>query len=86
MHLLGKTYSKRPSEIIGVKGDWAAYQFDRACLIAGTSAENEAYDEKRPSGSVPVPKRDEDFAGVGALQQAAGGSFKKVKINDDGTW
>ena len=84
-HLLGKTYSKRPSDIVGINGRWAAYQFDVACLVAGADAESEAADDKR-EGKTAVPKREKDFQGRGALQQAAGGSFKKVKIKEDGTW
>ena len=53
--------------------------------MAGSEAENEAAEEKR-DGKTAVPKHEKDFQGRGALQHAAGGSFKKVKIKEDGTW
>jgi hypothetical protein len=39
LHLVAKTYQRRPSEIIGIADEWAAYQFDVAVLVEGTVGE-----------------------------------------------
>ena len=39
LHLVAKSYSRRPSEIIGIVDEWAAYQFDVAVLVEGTLGE-----------------------------------------------
>ena len=39
LHLVAKTYQRRPSEIIGIVDEWAAYQFDVAVLVEGTLGE-----------------------------------------------
>ena len=33
LHLMARTYSQRPSAIVGIDDEWAAYQFDAAVLI-----------------------------------------------------
>ena len=33
LHLVAKTYHRRPSEIVGIADEWAAYQFDTAVLL-----------------------------------------------------
>ena len=55
MHVLAMTYHCRPSAIVGIPNEWAAYQFDLACFVAGQGALNEAerksYEKaKRKSG------------------------------------
>ncbi len=38
MHLVAKTYGRRPSEIAGIRDEWAAYQFDVAVALDALSA------------------------------------------------
>jgi len=38
MHLVAKTYGRRPSEIVGIRDEWAAYQFDVAVALDALSA------------------------------------------------
>ncbi len=35
LHSLAEAYGRRPSEIIGLTDEWAAYQFDAAALTLG---------------------------------------------------
>lgn len=46
LHLVAKTYHRRPSEIFGIDDEWAAYQFDVAVL-----AESLADDHDAPSAA-----------------------------------
>ncbi len=41
MHRLGRTYGRRPSEILQIEDAWAGYQLDVAVLNFGTWVENE---------------------------------------------
>lgn len=34
LHAVATTYNRRPSEIIGIGDEWAAYQFDVAVFLA----------------------------------------------------
>jgi hypothetical protein len=54
LHNLAETYGRRPSEIIGVDDEWAAYQLDVAALVLGRYVE----------GEVSKPKSKVDAAGV----------------------
>ena len=40
LHNLGTAYRTRPSEIVGVRNSWAAYQFDATVMIFGRWVEN----------------------------------------------
>lgn len=42
LNLIAKTYGKRPSEIAGVRNEWAAYQFDAAAILSAVDDEAEA--------------------------------------------
>jgi len=53
---LGSTYGRRPSEILGVEDDWAAYQLDMVTLIAGKEAEARMWKDVRATQDIPVKK------------------------------
>ena len=40
MSLIATTYKQRPSDIIGIDDDWAAYQLDQAVRYVGTYIHN----------------------------------------------
>lgn len=40
LHNLATAYQQRPSTIAGIEDEWAAYQFDMACLTLGRRVEN----------------------------------------------
>lgn len=48
---MATTYHRRPSEIIGIADEWAAYQFDVAVMLVGLEAK--AGGQHRPHGSLP---------------------------------
>lgn len=52
LHLMAKEYSKRPSEIVGVTDEWAAYDFDAAVFIA---AQDELNPDRRKRAGRPTP-------------------------------
>ena len=41
LYLQGKTFGKRPSEILGIDDEWLAYEFDTCCYRLGVFVENE---------------------------------------------
>ena len=41
LHVLAMTYHCRPSEIVGIPDEWAAYQFDVAAYTVGQQELNE---------------------------------------------
>lgn len=79
MHHLAEAYGKRPSEIIGLKTPWGAYQFDEVCLVAGRIAENNAMQGKPSLGS-------RIMQGYQSVKEKLGKRIKKVRIKPDGTW
>ena len=44
IHNLGTAYGTRPSDIVGVRNAWAAFQFDVAVLVFGRWVENRRAD------------------------------------------
>jgi hypothetical protein len=83
LHSLGAAYGRRPSELVGIADEWAAYQFDAACLTLGRRIEaavikNEditAILDGQPAQ--PDPSR---FSNVGHLVS------RKIKIPESGVW
>ena len=47
LHWVAKTYGQRPSTIVGIADEWAAYQFDVAVLV-------ESLDDKPGKQRTPV--------------------------------
>lgn len=48
---MAKTYGQRPSELVGIRDEWAAYQFDAAVLLASV-------DDGRPGKTAAAVKWD----------------------------
>ena len=69
--MLGNKFSRRPSNLLGISDEWAAYQFDLAALAVLQNLE-------KPSNT-NEPK-DEEFAPVG------GRVSRRVHINEGGDW
>ncbi len=40
LHNLAAAYGQRPSAVVGLEDEWAAYQFDMACLTLGRRVES----------------------------------------------
>lgn len=86
-------YYKRPSEIVGVEDEWAAYQFDAAVMRIGRKVENalsknaSAPKKKRKPVEVVIMKTlglEPEAAGLqyGSLSDQVTGSVK-VKPGED---
>ena len=83
MHLTGKTYGKKPSDLLGLKTEWGAWQFDELCAIVGLWVEGNLAQGKAMfdglEASNPISAKQK-YAPV------ASGNIKRVKINPNGTW
>lgn len=44
LHLVAKSYGKRPSEVAGITDEWAAYQLDAAALLASVDDDDDGPD------------------------------------------
>lgn len=59
LHLMAKEYGKRPSEIVGVSDEWAAYDFDVAVFVAATDEMNPDRRKKRGLTPAQMAKRNQ---------------------------
>jgi hypothetical protein len=95
LHQVAETYSQRPSEIVGVRDAWVAYQFDVAVLMVGRRVEKITQDGK-VSVEAALASLEADGAGPAAR---SGTSFvgqkwadprpmvsKKMAIPESGIW
>lgn len=55
LHALATATHQRPSDIVGIDDRWAAYQFDAAVVLVGTTVEN-ALQEMSESGGKMTPR------------------------------
>jgi hypothetical protein len=78
---LASTYGQRPSSIVGIKDDWAAYQFDLAVLEAGLS--EMAGGNGRGSRQEPAPARNINSRG---FADPSARVAHKMKIPESGVW
>jgi len=77
LHYLGTAYHQRPSSLLGIRDEWAAYQLDVVTLVVGKEAEAQAMDPKRKAPKQRSGKRD--------YVSARGRALKKVNA-PDGVW
>ena len=83
LYALATTTHQRPSDIIGIDDRWAAYQFDSAVCLVGTTMEN-AIQETVKSGDSIVPRYtmaqllDADFRLPRAAKPNAVGALKAM--------
>lgn len=73
---MAQTYSQRPSEIIGVRDEWAAYQFDLAVLRIGLEATADA----KGSGRSRNGRRPKEYRSMKHM------TSKKMAIPESGIW
>lgn len=55
LHALATATHQRPSDIVGIDDRWAAYQFDAATCLVGTTVEN-ALQETYETGGKLTPR------------------------------
>lgn len=79
MHALAEAYGARPSSLIELQTEWAAWQFDEACLVAGRAAEKDAVEN---SGQFSV--NSDQFGGrkPQKFSSLRGKARKKVDVKD----
>ncbi len=80
---IGQAYSTRPSAIVGIEDDWAAYQFDLACYALGRHVEAELM-KKRPIGAILGEGPRGNRAGFGDVRSL--GPVRTMKLPEDGVW
>jgi hypothetical protein len=80
LHTLATTYHTRPSAVLGIADDWAAYQFDMAVLSFAQHVEAQL------NKKIPL-KRILSETGTGPIVDASLiGPVRAVMIGEDGTW
>lgn len=57
LHLIAKEYGKRPSEIVGIADEWAAYDFDAAVLAIGADEMSPDRDKRRRPGAAQLARQ-----------------------------
>lgn len=83
LHSLGTAYGQRPSELAGIADEWAAHQFDAACLSLGRLVEQAVIKGEDVSALLkgvagkPIPSR---------FRSPAGRVVKRLKIPASGVW
>jgi hypothetical protein len=85
LHLVATEYHSRPSAIVGLEDEWAAYQLDAACLRLARHVDEEL-EKKRSLRSILDTPADEngarrEFADIRQL-----GPMRTMRIPDSGVW
>ena len=83
MHSLSEAYGLRPSSLLDFETEWAAYQYDEACLMAGRAAELAAVENSSQQTAFGGQK----FAGNGKrkFKPMREHASKKVRVRN-GVW
>ena len=68
-------YHERPSQILRVNDEWAAYQFDMAVLMFGRYVESKTADGKTPLAAL----LDDTVKPYRSVRQTRGIKVRKVK-------
>lgn len=79
---LGRTYGVRPSAILGIEDEWAAYQFDLAAMALGNRVEKAIIDKEDVSALLGEKAGKVDKKRFASLK----GQARKIKIPDSGIW
>ena len=88
LHSLSATYCQRPSAVVGVADEWAAYQFDLAVGQFGAWVEgklNERDSKGKPKHTLAALLDDTPAQARQYMPVSAAG-LRKVRVKEDGTW
>jgi hypothetical protein len=88
LHSLSASYGQRPSRIIGIPGEWAAYQLDVAVHYWGAWVEgqlSETDDKGQPVHTLESLLAGNDSARFAPLPIDTG-NLRTVRVKPDGTW
>jgi hypothetical protein len=90
LDLIANRYGQRPSAILGVADEWAAYQLD--FTVAQIAVRHEVDALRNRSGRRPAPPPPAGANGKSGyrspmeLSQAQRGRIKRMKIPESGVW
>lgn len=79
---LGRAYGVRPSAVVGIEDEWAAYQFDMAALALGNRVERALADKEDVEailGGKPSKSRAKQFASAKRFA-------RKMQVPASGVW
>ena len=81
------TYSQRPSQIVGVTDEWAAYQFDMAVGHFGAWVEGRLNErDKAGKSKHTLAGLLDDGTGARQFAPVSAVGLRKVRVKEDGTW
>jgi hypothetical protein len=92
LYCLSTSYGRRPSEILGVDDEWAAYQLDDAVTYLGRWVESKLSERDwrgKPRYTLAYLLQDregKDQAPRSKFQSIAMRATRKVRVRPDGTW
>lgn len=77
---IGQRYGVRPSSILGITDDWAAFQLDAATLRLGLEIDAAVARESAPPGKRPPGPRVADVIGLSGMHSGkrGGRTFKPL--------
>ena len=96
LHLLASEYHQRPSGILGVQDEWAAYELDMACMVLARHVERALADGKGVDEALGDSRKEGDSR-EGASRSAPtnapmayanprGLVTRKMRIPESGVW
>ena len=83
LHSIGAAYGQRPSKLVGIADEWAAHQFDAACLSLGRRVEQAVIKGEDVSALL---KDEVGKPAPGQFRSPAGRVVKRLKIPASGVW
>lgn len=83
---MASEYGRRPSEILGVEDEWAAYQLDVAVMKFGRHVEGELAKGRKGKRLQELLDGGARERGVGVYRRWSAMGVTKMKIPDSGIW
>lgn len=97
---MSSTYNSRPSSILGIQDEWAAYQIDALTLVIGRMVESETASGKKTAGAVlkemqgRIEWKRAQAELAGKKPEPGGGSYRdprqfvtrRIAIPENGVW
>jgi hypothetical protein len=86
------SYGRRPSEILGIDDEWAAYQLDDAVTYLGRWVESKLSERDgrgKPRYTLEFLLKEQEgkrSPSKGRFQSIAMRATRKVRVRPDGTW
>ncbi len=87
--MLSANFHQRPSQIVGVSDEWAAYQFDLCVVHFGSWVEGKLAERDssgRPKHTLAGLLDDGTAAQARQFAPVSAVGLRKVRVKEDGTW